>query len=50
MKVRVRVNGEDTTVNYNRPRTGGTLLMSSRFHKDKRAYDRKRKHKNKETD
>jgi len=50
VKVKVKVNGEAVIVKYDRPRQGGTLMMASRFHKDKRAYDRKRKHPNKETD
>lgn len=50
MKVRVKVNGEDVIVKYAPARTGGTLLMASRFHKDKRAYTRKDKHPHKETD
>lgn len=48
MKVAVKVNGETTVVEHKRARTGGTLLMSSRFHKSKTAYNRKPKHKNRE--
>jgi len=43
-KINVKVNGKETTVEYAKARTGGTLLMSSRFHKSKKAYDRKPKH------
>lgn len=46
MKVRVTINGEPTIVRFNKPRTGGTLLMTSKFHKDKSKYTRKVKHTN----
>jgi hypothetical protein len=46
MKVNVKVNGKDVVVDHKRARTGGTLLMGSRFHKSPKDYTRKVKHKN----